>query len=854
MKKLIALIVILLAVVPLESFSQRAISDTVFYGSNGAQRYRVRYWYDPSKSDSCQAFVFIVGLGEMNTNIAGISSNGPFAYQSQGGWDGGVPLGNGTHYPIIIAIQPAHYSYGRPDNIGTTIFEWIWNRFPIKRNSLHACGLSQGAYTWNLLATFQKTSGTLTYGPRIKSIVNAQGVIPNDANTDIVFQTPPYPQRFAAYAQAGGREVGLWGTQDGSRGIPQIVSTMNAAVPGSAIEISENVGHSGWQRYFGGSTAPNNYTLDGKSQTLYQWMLRQGDTVNTYFVSNGSNTPPVANAGPDRTITLPLSSVDLSGKGTDTDGTIASYAWSQVSGPNTASIPNNTYDTTRANGLVAGTYVFRLTVTDDDGATGTDNVTVTVEAEPTYSYTRLGLGEYQAFLIDPQQKLWGLSNGKSAVGAGTDNGSAVPPVPVLVDNKKIRNVSSGLHHSVACDTDGNVWTWGWNEQGQAGNGTYSSIKLFTPHKILTDSAGNTFTDVIDVETYYSANAYSGSLALKKDGTVWIWGGTGGGMRGDGTDGGIKTRPVQVQIPKNRVVKSIKAGQVVLVLCTDGTVWAWGGNGARVHNLGRGTSVAANVNHRVPARVVSIPTNIKAITGGGQFSYALTEDGVAWGWGYYGSYMSIGSGGYSSNQPTSTPKNLTTDLGLPHPIRKIVVNDVTTHAILTDGTLWGWGDNAVGCIGNGVELDFSEYDPPYAWTMGPGQLLQQDPVQILPQYNDWIEIYGGTSYVYYKYAQRSNGQLYSWGRNKTGTLGNGVVGAHSSILAVYPNSWDVPLATAVDPLSLTSATVQTSPFCLENPDGWPCNLYKVPTPDGPKRIDSFKAPRGGMIKVINTNKE
>ena len=96
--------------------------------------------------------------------------------------------------------------------------------------------------------------------------------------------------------------------------------------------------------------------------------------------SASSNQPPTANAGNNITMTLPTNSATLSGSGTDADGTIASYAWTRISGPTTFTLGTAGAATTTLTNLIAGTYVFRLTVTDDDGATGTDDVTVTVSA------------------------------------------------------------------------------------------------------------------------------------------------------------------------------------------------------------------------------------------------------------------------------------------------------------------------------------------------------------------------------------------------------------------------------------------------------------------------------------------
>ena len=93
-----------------------------------------------------------------------------------------------------------------------------------------------------------------------------------------------------------------------------------------------------------------------------------------------SNIPPVSNAGSDQTITLPTNSINLSGSGTDPDGTIVSYEWTKISGPAAGTITNATSATTTVTGLVQGVYQFELKVTDNNGATGKDTIQVTVNA------------------------------------------------------------------------------------------------------------------------------------------------------------------------------------------------------------------------------------------------------------------------------------------------------------------------------------------------------------------------------------------------------------------------------------------------------------------------------------------
>ncbi len=98
--------------------------------------------------------------------------------------------------------------------------------------------------------------------------------------------------------------------------------------------------------------------------------------------SVATNSAPITDAGPDRDITLPTSDITLSGTGDDPDGGAVTFLWSQVSGPNTASLTGTDTADLTASGLVEGDYLFRLTVTDDENGTAIDEVAVTVLPEP----------------------------------------------------------------------------------------------------------------------------------------------------------------------------------------------------------------------------------------------------------------------------------------------------------------------------------------------------------------------------------------------------------------------------------------------------------------------------------------
>ena len=99
------------------------------------------------------------------------------------------------------------------------------------------------------------------------------------------------------------------------------------------------------------------------------------------------NVVPTADAGTPKAITLPANSITLTGTGADSDGTIVAYLWSQVSGPSSTVIVNPGSATTVVNGFVQGNYVFQLMVTDNDGATGVDTVSVSVAQAPQQTLT-----------------------------------------------------------------------------------------------------------------------------------------------------------------------------------------------------------------------------------------------------------------------------------------------------------------------------------------------------------------------------------------------------------------------------------------------------------------------------------
>ncbi|XP_026756071.2 dyslexia-associated protein KIAA0319 [Galleria mellonella] len=125
--------------------------------------------------------------------------------------------------------------------------------------------------------------------------------------------------------------------------------------------------------------------LSNLSEGVYTFVLKVTDSSGQFstaevhvFVKPPTNTPPIADAGPDSFISLPQTWITLNGSGSHDDHQIVAYTWRYVSGPTNSTIINFNESLANATGLTKGQYVFSLTVLDDNGNSATDNVSVTV--------------------------------------------------------------------------------------------------------------------------------------------------------------------------------------------------------------------------------------------------------------------------------------------------------------------------------------------------------------------------------------------------------------------------------------------------------------------------------------------
>lgn len=807
--------------------------------------------FTPGHPDTASrpAIITMPGSGEVGTNPAFLGLFGPH-YWLNNGWNGAVQLGNGTHYPILITIITSATNV-RPQFM-LQLMDHILNTYHIKRNSVHVAGLSMGGFTWGRFITYAATAGDETAMSMVTSYTALQGIAYDNFN-GVSWGLPGFGHWAKKY---NGKFFGLEGTND-TRNVWSVRDAMDDSLPGNGYFSYENYGggnHCCWNTMYNPSitdwrcVAPitnsnlivnsNHANSMGTYQNpgnIFQWMLRQGDTT---LVGNGTGTPPpTVSAGTNQVLQLPLVSISLNATATAAPGnTIVATAWTQVSGPSAVIVSAGNLATLVIGINTAGTYVFSFTATDNLGVSASSTVTVVVNPlippppppppPPVNNRKQVGQGEYQVYFIDDNKHLWGLGN-VSNIGVNNIGVQGVPQrVLVTPFDLKFKQAAGGLHGGGAIDTAGNVWIMGDNDQAQMGLG-HTTHPIYLPQRIMTDSAGNPFTNVKSLTAFFlrvGGNGFNGWYAIKDDGTLWVWGAPMGGMRGKGTDGtsrdSLASRPEQIVMPGNRLVKQVVAGGFAIALCTDGTVWTWGLTSNS--NLGY---AASGSDYTRPRQLTQL-ANIEQIAGGIAFNYALRNDGTLFGWGAYGAYMGeyVSSGG---GAPKPTPVILTNIMNnLPAPITKIVTNTVCTHVILADSTLWGWGDNAQGNIGNGQSLDWANFPTPWAWNYGSGQLLVQLPYHVAPT-RKFVDVFGSSVYTFYTYALDKDGQLYCWGRNKGSTLANRIRGATSAMVAAYSNAWDIKWPKPVNPFAIPSSFISTSPYCIINAAGTACNTYTIP---------------------------
>lgn len=245
-----------------------------------------------------------------------------------------------------------------------------------------------------------------------------------------------------------------------------------------------------------------------------------------------------------------------------------------------------------------------------DGTT-TDRSTPVRVAGTGAVWTQLVAGAVHTAGVKANGALWAWGqNGYGQVGDGTCQGRR--SLPMRVSGDGWASVAAGGHHTVAVKADGTLWSWGYNASGQLGIGSR--------HKACKPIQVGTATDWASVTAGDDHTA-----AVKRDGTLWSWGFNIFGQLGDGTRSD-RLRPVQIGSATDWASVAAAHGHRTVAIKRDGTLWAWGGN--YFGELGDGTTT----DRWAPVQI-GTGTDWAAVATGAHHTVALRTDGTLWAWGW-----------------------------------------------------------------------------------------------------------------------------------------------------------------------------------------------------------------------------
>lgn len=244
--------------------------------------------------------------------------------------------------------------------------------------------------------------------------------------------------------------------------------------------------------------------------------------------------------------------------------------------------------------------------------------------------------------------------------------------------------------------------------------------------------------------------FNHSVAIKTDGALWTWGYNGYGQLGNGATGFDESKNTPIQIGTDTNWLSVSAGRFhTLALKNDHTLWTWGYNS--MGQLGDGTN-GTGADKNVPVQIGSA-TDWQYISAGDQFSTAIKTNGTLWTWGY-NFYGQLGDGTYG----TGSEKNIPTQIGTATDWATVAGGYSHTTARKNNGTIWAWGHNNAGQIGIG------------------NITTQYVPIQVGTA-TDWKSVINGE---FYTMGIKTNGTLWGWGSNDMGQFGNGTTATYNVV--------------------------------------------------------------------------
>jgi alpha-tubulin suppressor-like RCC1 family protein len=330
---------------------------------------------------------------------------------------------------------------------------------------------------------------------------------------------------------------------------------------------------------------------------------------------------------------------------------------------------------------------------------------------------------------------WG-DNSVGELGSGVSDASAHSIPAPSAPQTTWKALAGGFQHSAGLKGDGSLWTWGANGSGQLGLG--DTVPRAAPMKVTGCSGG-------DNNWVAVACGQDDTLALKSDGSLWAWGSNASGQLGQGAaDSAIHSSPVRVGA--ENAWTSIACGwNHAVAVCSDGTLWAWGDN--QWGQLGDGTATERDA----PVQITGCPGGDKdwvAVAAGRTFTVGLKSNGSVWAWGFNG-WGQLADGTYASHFSPA----LITGAGGDTDWIAVACGESFAAGLKSDGTLWVWGCGTSGQLGDGTT----------------GGANSPEQVTTGSSASDWSSVACGATHTL---ATRSDGDLWAWGGDGSGQVGDG----------------------------------------------------------------------------------
>ncbi|MGL4731890.1 MAG: leucine-rich repeat domain-containing protein [Clostridium sp.] len=358
---------------------------------------------------------------------------------------------------------------------------------------------------------------------------------------------------------------------------------------------------------------------------------------------------------------------------------------------------------------------------------------------------------------------WGGYNGYGLLGDGS---TIAKNVPVKINgygaigvDTKIVGVTGYDMHTGAIDSEGNLYTWGDNAAGEIGDGTIND----RPAPVKVNGHG-----AIGIDTKIVSADFGGifSSAIDSEGNLYTWGNNNYGQLGNGTDGTTTNKRAPIKVNGHgaigidtKIVAASAGVNNILAIDSEGNLYSWGGN--EYGQLGIGTS-GTTANKTVPVKIngkgaIGIDTKIVSVSIGRVYSSAIDSEGNLYTWGS-NNYGQLGDG-TKIDKKTPVKINGKGAIGIDTKIISVDLGANRGSAIDSEGSLYTWGRNNYGQLGDGTKIDKN----------APVKINGSGAIETTTKI---VSVDMDHEYSNYGSSIDSEGNLYTWGRNNHGQLGNG----------------------------------------------------------------------------------